>query len=114
MNSLKKLILSIIFLLSILGAGAKSISILIDPGHGGKDPGQLSLSKNLMSEKDLALLIAKKLGHYLEHNLANVDVLYTRTSDIYPSLDERVQMANSKNVDYMLSIHCKHGCLLGQ
>ena len=106
MNSLKKLLFSIIFLTSIFGASAKSITILIDAGHGGKDPGHLSLSKSLMPEKDLTLLISKKLGHYLEHNLANVKVLYTRTGDTYPSLDDRVHMANSKNVDYMLSLHC--------
>jgi N-acetylmuramoyl-L-alanine amidase len=93
-------------LTSIFGGGAKTITILIDAGHGGKDPGHLSLSKNLMPEKDLTLLISKKLGHYLEHNLANVKVLYTRIGDTYPSLDDRVHMANSKNVDYMLSLHC--------
>jgi N-acetylmuramoyl-L-alanine amidase len=83
-----------------------SITILIDPGHGGKDPGHLSTIKGLMTEAQINLLISKKLGHYLEHNLSNVNVLYTRTDDTYPSLDKRVLMANSKKVDYTLSIHC--------
>ena len=83
-----------------------SITILIDPGHGGKDPGHLSKTKGLMTEAQINLLISKKLGHYLEHNLSNVKVLYTRTGDTYPSLDKRVLMANSKKVDYTLSIHC--------
>lgn len=83
-----------------------SITILIDPGHGGKDPGHLSAIKGLMTEAQINLLISKKLGHYLEHNLSNVNVLYTRTDDTYPSLDKRVLMANSKKVDYTLSIHC--------
>ena len=83
-----------------------SITILIDPGHGGKDPGHLSKTKGLMTEAQINLLISKKLGHYLEHNLSNVKVLYTRTNDTYPTLDKRVLMANSKKVDYTLSIHC--------
>ena len=99
-----------VFLLSFLyttGLDAKStITILIDPGHGGKDYGHLSILSSQLQEKDLNLLISKKIGHYLEHNLSNVKVLYTRTTDVYPTLDERVAMANSKNVDYMMSVHC--------
>ncbi len=92
---------------SFLGLNAKtSVTILIDPGHGGKDPGHLSVSSVHLPEKDLNLLISKKIGHYLEHNLSNVKVLYTRTTDEYPTLDDRVHMANSKNVDLMMSIHC--------
>jgi N-acetylmuramoyl-L-alanine amidase len=83
-----------------------AVTILIDPGHGGKDPGHLSKSSTLLEEKDLNLIISKKIGHYLEYNLSNVNVLYTRTTDVYPSLDKRVEMANSKNVNYMMSIHC--------
>lgn len=76
------------------------------PGHGGKDPGHLPHSTSLLKEKDLNLLIAKKIGHYLEHNLSHVNVLYTRTSDVFVSLDDRVNKANNSQVDYMLSIHC--------
>lgn len=89
---------------SVFGGG--SVTILIDPGHGGKDPGHLSKVKGLLPEKGLNLLIAKKLGHYLEYNLSNVNVLYTRTKDTYPTLSDRVYMANSKHVNYMISIHC--------
>ncbi len=88
------------------GTDKENITILIDPGHGGKDPGHLSVGLGHLPEKDLNLLIAQKIGHYLEHNLSNVTVLYTRTTDVYPSLDDRVKMANSKGVDYMMSIHC--------
>ena len=98
---------SFIFLiLTLVSFNANSITILIDPGHGGKDPGHLSKIKGLMTESQINLLISKKLGHYLEHNLSNVTVLYTRTKDTYPTLDQRVKMANSKGVDYTLSIHC--------
>lgn len=90
----------------LIAFNSYSITILIDPGHGGKDPGHLSTIKGLKTEAQLNLLISKKLGHYLTHNLSNVKVLYTRTGDTYPTLDSRVTMANSKKVDYMLSIHC--------
>jgi N-acetylmuramoyl-L-alanine amidase len=104
MSKIKLLFFFVAF--SFAGLEANSITILIDPGHGGKDPGHLSKVKGLLTEKALNLLISKKLGHYLEHNLAHVKVLYTRTGDTYPTLDQRVAMANSKNVDYMISIHC--------
>jgi N-acetylmuramoyl-L-alanine amidase len=104
---LNKLLIFCFVLVSFISIATKSeVTILIDPGHGGKDPGHLSLSKAHLQEKDLNLLISKKIGHYLEHNLSNVTVLYTRTTDVYPSLDDRVKQANSKGVDYMMSIHC--------
>ena len=84
----------------------QSIKIVIDPGHGGKDPGHESHNGSLMSEKELNLKIALYIGEYLEKYLQNIEVIYTRTSDIYPSLDDRVSRANSINADYFLSIHC--------
>ncbi len=95
----------ILFIASISFAAKTSVTILIDPGHGGKDPGHLPLTDTLMQEKDIALEIALKIGGYLTYNLSNVNVMYTRKSDVYPTLDERVDMANNNNVDYMLSIH---------
>ncbi|MCH2233461.1 MAG: N-acetylmuramoyl-L-alanine amidase [Crocinitomicaceae bacterium] len=94
------------FCLASLGfAQDKNISILIDPGHGGEDPGHLPVDDGIRDEKELALEIALKVGNYLTYNLSHVDVLYTRTEDVKVSLDERVDMANNKNVDYMMSIH---------
>ena len=98
------LFLLVVFASSIVFAKT-SVSILIDPGHGGKDPGHLPLSNEIMQEKEIALAIATKLGHYLTHNLANVTISYTRTTDIYPTLDERVDKANGEGFDYMISIH---------
>jgi N-acetylmuramoyl-L-alanine amidase len=99
---------SIVILLLLLGFSAQSqtITILIDPGHGGSDPGHESPNAAHKPEKELNLIIAKKFGTYLTEKLSNVTVLYTRTDDSFPSLDERVEMANSKNVDYFISIHC--------
>lgn len=91
-------------LLSVASLG-QGITILIDPGHGGSDPGHEAADKNLLPEKDLTLKIALKFGAYLSERLENVTVLYTRTDDRYPTLDERVNMANSKKVDYFISVH---------
>jgi N-acetylmuramoyl-L-alanine amidase len=92
-------------LLTCLSAVAQPISILIDPGHGGKDPGHLPENGNGLEEKVLALDIALKVGNYLSENLSNVNVGYTRTDDSYPTLDERVDQANSGDYDFMLSVH---------
>jgi len=95
------------FLLPVtLSAQKTRITVLIDPGHGGTDPGHLSSSSKQMLEKDLNLLIAQKFGFYLKENLQNVDVYYTRTEDKFVSLDDRVSQANTLNVDYFVSIHC--------
>lgn len=96
---------SFVFYLFSIVQAQSSITILIDPGHGGKDPGHLPTCEGIAQEKEIALAVSLKIGHYLTHNLSHVNVLYTRTEDIYPTLDERVETANSKKVDYMLSIH---------
>jgi len=94
------------FLFCLLQSFAQGgITILIDPGHGGKDPGHLPTEEGIAQEKEIALLISNKIGYYLTNNISNVNVVYTRTDDTYPSLDERVDMANNQKVDYMLSIH---------
>lgn len=105
---MKMLFLLFALLLSFqpLVAQKEKIVVLIDPGHGGDDPGHLSANKNHLAEKDLNLLIAKKFGTYLEQNLKNVIVKYTRTDDSYPTLDDRVAQANELKADYFISIHC--------
>jgi N-acetylmuramoyl-L-alanine amidase len=84
----------------------EKIIIVIDPGHGGSDPGHTSDMKNIQPEKSLNLLIAKKFGAYIEQNLKNVTIIYTRTDDSFPTLDDRVAKANSVGADYFISVHC--------
>lgn len=84
----------------------KEIVVVIDPGHGGNDPGHLSTESNFLAEKELNLKISKYLGGYIEEYLQNVKVVYTRTGDTYPSLDDRVNKANSISADYFISVHC--------
>lgn len=87
-------------------SGKDRIVVVIDPGHGGSDPGHLSNNPSLLAEKDINLKIAQFLGSYLKKYLYNVDILFTREDDRFPTLDERVDLANGKGVDYFLSIHC--------
>jgi N-acetylmuramoyl-L-alanine amidase len=83
------------------GAGIKII--VIDPGHGGKDPGCSGASHN---EKEVALAVALKLGKLLEENLKDVKVIYTRTTDVFVELEDRAQIANKAKADLFISIHC--------
>ncbi|MCB9188000.1 MAG: N-acetylmuramoyl-L-alanine amidase [Flavobacteriales bacterium] len=81
--------------------------VVIDAGHGGNDPGNLHQTNGLMDEKDLNLAMALKLGGYIEQFLGHrVEVVYTRTEDVYVSLEDRVKKANEIKADYFISIHC--------
>lgn len=103
-----KLCLSVLFLFTLSFFSAQEVVVVIDPGHGGNDPGNEAANKSLKPEKELNLIIAKKVGAYLSSKLTNIKVIYTRTDDTYPSLDERVATANSKNAVLFVSIHCNH------
>jgi len=77
--------------------------IVIDPGHGGKDPG--ALGKN-SQEKDIVLSISLKAGKYIQEHHKNIEVLYTRTTDEFIELHKRAQIANESGADLFISIHC--------
>lgn len=77
--------------------------IVIDPGHGGKDPGAIGYSKKF--EKDIVLQIAKKLEKILKNNL-DVEVLLTRDHDEFVSLQKRTKYANDEQANLFISIHC--------
>ena len=76
-------------------------TIVLDAGHGGKDPGALG---NNLQEKDIVLDITKRLGALLERNL-DVNVVYTRTTDIFVPLKKRTKIANESGGKLFLSIH---------
>lgn len=77
--------------------------VVIDAGHGGHDPGNIGYDK--VKESDVVLSIAKKLGGYIEKNLPDVEVIYTRDKDVYVGLEERGRIANRAEADLFVSIH---------
>jgi N-acetylmuramoyl-L-alanine amidase len=76
--------------------------IVIDPGHGGKDPG--AIGKRGLKEKEVVLKIAKKLGKKLEQELG-MQAILTRNSDTFIPLEERTALANTRGADLFVSIH---------
>jgi N-acetylmuramoyl-L-alanine amidase len=80
----------------------KNRVIVIDPGHGGRDPGALG---SMSREKDITLAIALKTGEYIQQNIKNVTVIYTRKDDSYVDLYDRPKIANKANADLFISIH---------
>jgi N-acetylmuramoyl-L-alanine amidase len=83
-------------------AGKKITKIVLDAGHGGKDVGARGQYSN---EADLTLAVTLRLGKMIKDSLKGLDVIYTRTTDIYPSLKERHEVANRSNADLFVSIH---------
>lgn len=77
--------------------------IVIDAGHGGEDPGAVG-SKG--KEKDVTLAVALELGKLISENCPDVDVFYTRKTDVFIPLYNRSKMANDKHADLFISIHC--------
>ena len=78
-------------------------SIVIDPGHGGVDPG--AVGRNGLYEKDVNLAVSRMLRQYVEDSL-KIKVILTRNRDLYLSLKERTNMANRNAADLFVSIHC--------
>ncbi len=76
--------------------------VVIDAGHGGKDSGARGKSSY---EKDIALAIALKLGYYIEKNIKDVEVIYTRKTDVFIELYQRGDIANKAKADLFISIH---------
>lgn len=77
--------------------------VVIDPGHGGKDPGTLGKQSK---EKDIALSISLKTGSYIEDRIEGVKVIYTRKTDEFIELYKRAEIANKSRADLFISIHC--------
>ena len=81
-------------------------TIVIDPGHGGKDPGTMGTKRYNIYEKHVALLVSLKLGQYISEAFPQIKIIYTREEDVFLELNERTDVANDSNADVFISIHC--------
>lgn len=84
------------------GLGLKTI--VIDPGHGGKDPGAIGKKLKTM-EKTVVLNVSLLLGDMIKKNFPEIDVIYTRDTDEFIGLASRAKIANKAGADFFLSIH---------
>jgi len=80
--------------------------IVLDAGHGGKDPGNLGTGRYKENEKEISLKVTLMVGEYISEAFSDVKVLYTRIDDSYPTLRGRTDFANDNNADLFISIHC--------
>ncbi|MBQ8672482.1 MAG: N-acetylmuramoyl-L-alanine amidase [Bacteroides sp.] len=81
---------------------AKDFVLVIDAGHGGHDPGAIGKKTK---EKTINLNVALKLGKLIEKNCPDVKVIYTRSKDVFVSLNRRAEIANEAQADLFISIH---------
>ena len=80
--------------------------IVIDPGHGGKDPGNLGTGRYKDREKDVSYDVSVLVKNYIEENLPGTKVILTREENEFIELYQRGVIANRANADLFLSIHC--------
>jgi len=98
--------ISIVMLFSISAVSQTGLGIntvVIDPGHGGKDPGAIGKSK--LQEKDVVLDVSLQLGNLIKQKYPEVNVIYTRSTDVFIGLNKRAKIANDAGADLFISIH---------
>ena len=88
---------------NVSGQGLKTV--VIDPGHGGRDPGAPGKSKST-AEKNIVLNISKLFGDKIKAEYPDVKVVYTRSTDVFVELKERANIAKRNNADLFISVHC--------
>jgi N-acetylmuramoyl-L-alanine amidase len=92
-------------------------TVVLDAGHGGKDPGNLGTGRYKTTEKHISLNVARLVGDYIRDAFPSTNVVYTREDDRFIELMERTNIANRAKADVFMSIHCNandnrdpHGC----
>ena len=101
---MRKLFTILYLLVTMTTLSAKDFIVVIDAGHGGKDPGAISACKKIY-EKDVTLKVALAVGEEIKSKHPEVTVLYTRQKDVFVGLNDRARMANKANADLFISIH---------
>jgi len=108
---MKKILISLLVISSLfhlaflnkeLAEPEYTFTVIIDPGHGGKDPGAVSHG---YKEKDVVLAVSKKLGQIIKDSMSDVKVVFTRDKDIFIELWERSKIANKAKGDLFISVH---------
>ena len=87
-----------------VGEAMRIKTVVIDPGHGGKDPGAISRNGKYY-EKNITLSVALKLGNMIKSAYPGIKVIYTRSTDKYVELSQRAAIANRSRADLFISIH---------
>ena len=95
---MRRIYILLLLVFTITGLTAKDFTVVIDAGHGGKDPGALSANKSIR-EKDITLKVALMVGESIKRKHPEVNVLYTRQKDVFVGLNDRARMANKANAD---------------
>ncbi|MFM7310165.1 MAG: N-acetylmuramoyl-L-alanine amidase [Flavobacteriales bacterium] len=98
---------------AIIGTGAnmpeppiRKFTLVLDAGHGGSDPGNLGTGRKKRTEKDISLDVTLMVGKYIQEKYPEVEIVYTRKGDTFPTLNDRVTKANDAVADLFISIHC--------
>lgn len=91
-----------LFLTTFTAVSGASFTVVIDAGHGGRDPGALGRQ---VKEKDVNLAVALKLGRLIRDSHPDVKVVYTRSTDVFVALEQRARIANRAKADLFISIH---------
>jgi len=105
-----RLLLTIFCLIFISGTQAQEISavkvkkVVIDAGHGGYDPGAISINRSVY-EKNITLSVALKLGAMINEKYPDIEVIYTRSTDVFIPLVRRTEIANKNQANLFISIH---------